>query len=100
MLNAFAGGHPLHISVAVSAGSAEAIGMINKAFSDHRYGFETTVWMSGKTRDGGAMVHPKTVLNDEVLAHMTALKMLGIWPQLRVSLWEKIFVVDAKQKRI
>ena len=52
MLNAFAGGHPLHISVAVSARCAEAIGMINKAFSDHRNGFKTTMWMTRKARDG------------------------------------------------
>ena len=44
------------------------------------------------------MIHPKTVLNNEILTHMTAFKMFGIWPQLRVSLWEKIFVVNAKQE--
>jgi hypothetical protein len=78
VLHPFSGGHPLHIAVAIAASGTHAVGVVYKPGSDHRNGFKTPVWMPWETRNSGAVIHSKTVFNDEILTHVATFKIARV----------------------
>ena len=100
MLDALAGGEPLHIPFTEACGSAQRIGMVDQAFAHQGHGFEPPVRVAGEAGHMLAVVHRKAVLAAEIAAELALVQRHGLQAHLPVPCRVGIVVVGAEQKRI
>ena len=88
-------GHPLDVAVAVSAGVAEAVGVVHDAVHGGCDGLETAMGVLGEARDALAVVHPVQGAGVEVRAVTTTGRA-----HLLVARGVRVVVVDREEERI
>jgi len=97
--DAAAGGHPLHVALAITRGRSERVGVIDEASAGDRDRLEATVWVAREPRHHVAVVHVPAVLVGEVLPDV-APDERRTRPELGVACRVVVLVVDAEQEGV
>jgi hypothetical protein len=73
--------------------------MVDQAFPYNRNGFKSAVRVPGEAWHFLTMVHAESVLDDEIIAQVTALQRTG-GAHFHVPFGELVFVMDTKEKGV
>ena len=99
VLDALAGGHPLHVAAAVAGGGTHRVGVVDEALTDERDRLEATVRVDGEAGHGAAVVHAPAVDAFEVVADRPAVERCDR-AEVGVAGGVVVEMVDAEQERV
>ena len=100
MLNSGAGGHPLNVTVSVSTGCPERVGVVNKSVTDKSNSFKTPVRVNRESRYPVAMVHPPAILYVEIAPDVSTSQKGTIGAHFSITFGKKVVVMDTEDKGI